>query len=195
MSLSSEQVHWIGGAATVVVAVSLLLREAGIVSNRRLDWLLPVFLALYGMESFVDPWVHGTAIPAHYGSESSQHVIQGSAMLAAGIVEALILYGALNSRGWLAALPAALVVLGLVFLFHAEHGASVPPLVIQVQHRAFALTLLVAAATRALLLLPGQGAKTLASGWLILLLLFGLELLTYTEHGSQTMMHGGRSGS
>jgi hypothetical protein len=191
MSLSSEQVHWLGGAAVLVVAIALLLHDLGVLSARGWTWLLPVLLVLYGLESFMDPWIHGAAAPANYGAESAQHIVQGTAMFGGGVVEGLILLGILKRRVWMLAVPAALLVLAVVFLIHDQHAASVPPLVMEVQHRAFALTLFLAAALRAMLLSSRPAVNALGTGWLVLFLLFGLELLTYTEGGSGSAQHAG----
>jgi hypothetical protein len=190
MNLTSEHVHWLGGAAVVIVATALLLREAAILSAAWIAWLLPIFFALYGVESLVDPWVHGAAAPANYGAETTQHVVQGSAMLVAGVIEGLVLRGTLTTRAWSAAIPIALAVVAVVFLIHAHHTAPVSALVIKVQHRAFALTLLLAAGVRMLAMMPGDAARRLAPGWLFLFLLFGLEMLTYTESPPGDASHG-----
>jgi hypothetical protein len=189
MNLSSEQVHWLGGVAVLIVAIGLLLHDLGVLSARGWRWLLPVFLVLYGLESFLDPWIHGTAAPENYGAESSQHIVQGTAMLGGGLVESLVLLGILKQRVWMLAVPISLVVLAVVFLVHEQHTARVPALVLEVQHRAFALTLFLTAVLRAMLLSSRPAVNALGRGWLVLFLLFGLELLAYTEGGSGSAPH------
>lgn len=95
MGLTSEQVHWLGGGAFVLVALALIARETGVVRGGGWRWLLPVLLVGYGIESFVDVWVHGDAAPASYGAESQQHWVQGGAVLLAGLVEGMRLRGRL----------------------------------------------------------------------------------------------------
>jgi hypothetical protein len=189
MNLSSEQVHWVGGVAVLIVAIGLLLHDLGVLSARGWRWLLPIFLVLYGLESFMDPWIHGTAAPANYGGESAQHIVQGTAMLGGGFVEGLVLLGVVKRRAWSLAVSAAFVVLAVVFLVHDQHAVAVPQLVLDVQHRVFALTLFLAAAVRAMLLFSRPAVNALGRGWLVLFLLFGLELLTYTEGGSASAQH------
>jgi hypothetical protein len=189
MNLSSEQVHWLGGVAVLIVASGLLLHDLGILSARGWRWLLPVFLVLYGLESFMDPWIHGTAAPENYGAESSQHIVQGTAMLVGGLVESLVLLGILKQRVWMLAVPVSLVALAVIFLVHEQHTARVPALVLEVQHRVFALTLFLAAVLRAMLLSSRPAVNALGRGWLVLLLLFGLELTTYTEGDAASAQH------
>lgn len=183
MKLTSEQVHHYGGAAIVLVSLLLLLFQLGLVQWAWLPYLLPLLLVGYGLESFLDMWIHGSAAPARYGPETAQHLYQGAAVTVAGIVEALILLGIVQGPLWGLFLPAALAVIGTIFFFHAQHDAAAPEALLIVQHRVFALTLFVAAAAKAYSLIPG-GGTAMASAWLLPLLLFGLEMLIYTEGGS-----------
>lgn len=180
MGLTSEQVHWIGGAAFAFVAVALL---GHLIAPERLPWapaLLPALLIGYGLESFLDPFIHGGAAPANYGAETTQHLVQGTAAFAAGVIEWARLRGALTGAGWGMATPVALLVIAIVFLVHAQHDATVSPMVLMVQHRALAITLAVAAAARAATLLA-PGVTALQGAWLLPLFVFGLLMLAYTE--------------
>lgn len=181
MELTSEQVHWIGGVAFTAVALLLLLHRAQVLQGRLVPWLLPLLLLGYGAESFADLWVHGSAVPANYGAESRQHLLQGGALLVAGIVEALLLMQRLKAPAWRIVLPLALAVVALVFLMHAQHGGGGSMALMQVQHRAFAIALLVAAIAKAIESHMALERGRLQGAWLLALLIFGLELLTYTE--------------
>ena len=187
MGLTSEQVHWLGGACFVVVALALIAHAAAPTRARWAPWLLPALLVGYGVESALDPFVHGGAIPPNYAAETAQHLVQGGAMLLAGVVEWARLRGRLRGARWGLATPVALLVLAVVFLRHAQHDASVPPAVLMVQHRAFAATLGVAALARAAAALA-PGAVELRAGWLFPLLAFGLQMLVYTERAPRHEM-------
>jgi hypothetical protein len=184
MNLTSEQVHWIGGFAFTIVALLLILYETRLVRAGWLPYLLPILLIGYGVESFIDPLVHGAAEPQNYGAESLQHIIQGTLMLIVGGVEWLRAGGRLKHYGWGLLLPLGLVGVGSVFMFHAQHEANVPPLLLLVQHRIFAITLWIAAATKAVAEWPNKNSRSFSIAWLLPLLLFGLELLVYTEGGT-----------
>lgn len=184
MELTSEEVHWIGGVAFTAVAL-LLLHRAQMLQGGWVPWLLPLLLLGYGLESFADLWVHGSAVPVNYGTESRQHLLQGSALLVAGAVEALRLMQRLKAPAWRFVLPMALAVVALVFLVHAQHGGGGSMALMQVQHRAFAIALLVAAAAKTI---EGHAVLErcrLQGAWLLALLIFGLEMLNlnYTEAG------------
>jgi predicted RND superfamily exporter protein len=189
MGLTSEQVHRLGGVAFTLVALLLLARRTQAIDAAWIDWLLPALLVAYGVESFADLWVHGSAVPEGYAAESSQHLVQGTIVLAAGIVEGLLLYGALRHPAWSAVLPLALVAIGVVFALHAQHGAGADAMVMTTQHRAFAIALFVAAAAKALAALPSPPLKAFETVWLAPLLVFGLLLLTYTEASTSHAAH------
>lgn len=184
MELTSEQVHWLGGVAFVVVIGLLIAQHAGLARWRGIPWLLPVLLVGYGIESGLDWWIHGDARPKHYFPQALQHVLQGSAMLIAGLVEGARLRGRLQAAAWGYVLPVALTIVGIAFWAHSQHGAQVDPMVMMIQHRAFAIALVVAALMRTLEI-AGRRRGVLEGAWLAPLLIFGGMLLIYTE--SDTM--------
>lgn len=185
MGLTSEQVHWFGGACFTVVALLLMAYEWAPV---RVPWapgLLPALFVGYAVESALDPLIHGRAMPAHYATETAQHLGQGAAMLLAGVVEWARLRGRLRTAGWGLVTPAALLVVAVVFLRHAQHDAAASPAVLMVQHRAFAATLVVAGGARAAFVVAPR-VVALRSAWLLPLLNFGLLLLAYTERAPRS---------
>lgn len=182
MNLSSEQVHWIGGVAFCAVALLLLIRQLQNSTGAWWDALLPLLFIGYGLESFVDLWVHGSAVPADYARESRQHLWQGGALLVAGIIQGLAARGTLRHWAWQLATPFGLAVLAVGFAVHAQHGTSeIGMLLMSTQHRAFAIALGLAAAARTVSLLPLRNARTLEAAWLVALLNFGLLMLSYRE--------------
>jgi hypothetical protein len=194
MGLSSETVHHLGGVAFVLVASLLLLGHARVLRGAWLPALLPALFIGYGAESFLDPWIHGARLPGDYGHEARQHLVQGSALFVAGAIEALAQRGILKATGWRLAVPLGLAILAVFFLVHAQHEVQVDPLVLAVQHRMFAVTLFAAAATRGVAAVSrSESLRWMDGAWLVLLLVFGIELIVYTEGGSATghLGHGG----
>lgn len=180
MDLTSQTVHRLGGGAFTLVALLLVLRRTQALDGAWIEWLLPLLFVGYGIESFLDIFIHGSAVPADYANESRQHVLQGAMALAAGVVQGLILFGTLRAGAWSALLPLALVVIGTVFLLHAQHAGG-DPMLMMAQHRAFAVALYVAAVAKALAAAPLPQFKVFETAWLLPLLVFGLLLLVYTE--------------
>ncbi|CAM3796066.1 hypothetical protein [Roseateles saccharophilus] len=181
MDLSTEQVHWLGGAFFTATALLLLLRRTAVLHWRWLDFLLPLLFVGYGLESAADVWLHGSAVPQNYAGEARQHLMQGSAMMIAGVVQGLIEWGKLKNRWWQLAVPVALAFTGAVFWMHAHENMAGSMALVMTEHRFFAASLWVAASAKALAVLGGQRAQALEVAWLLPLLLFGLQLLLYTE--------------
>ncbi len=86
------------------------------------------------------------------------------------------------------------MVFGGMFLFHARHEAAAPAIVLTVQHRIFGATLAVAALAKAAAELGGEKARAFRVAWLLPLLVFGLEMLLYTEGGAGMAGHGAAHG-
>jgi len=84
----------------------------------------------------------------------------------------------------------ATTVFGGMFLFHAQHEAAASAIVLTVQHRIFGATLAVAALAKAAAELGGEKARAFRVAWLLPLLVFGLEMLLYTEGGAGMAGHG-----
>lgn len=202
MNLSSEQVHWLGGLAFIVVSLLGLAQAGGQLPGRWVSWLIAALFVGYGVESFADVWLHGSAAPANYAPETRQHLLQGGSLLLAGLIEALVLGDLLEDRAWRFALPAALAVTATVFAVHTQHGPAADAaamMLMQVQHRAFAIALYTAAVVRALELrsmpsaasIPSQPRPPepthatanggLAGAWLLPLFIFGVQMVVYTE--------------
>lgn len=181
MALSTEQVHWMGGAAFTVTALLLLSRRTAVLAWRWLDFLLPLLFVGYGLESAADPWLHGSAMPASPAGEARQHLMQGGAMMVAGVVQGLVERGTLKHRLWQLAVPAALAFTGAVFWMHAHENMDGAMTSIMTQHRIFAASLWVAAGAKGLAVLGGPRAQAFDVAWLLPLMLFGVQLLLYTE--------------
>lgn len=179
MNLTSEQVHWVFGAVLFVVPIPLILDELGVLDGRWPSFIVPIALFAIGLALILDPLIHGRAAPAEYSHETGQHLVLGAMALAMGGVEAARALGGLESSVWALVLPLGLVIAGLLFFFHAQHQADVPVLLLAVQHRTIGVILTVAGVTKAVAEM--SHAPALRAGWLLLVLVLGLQLLLYTE--------------
>ena len=161
-----------------------MLHETRHIKAAWVPYLLPALMIAYGIESFLDAFVHGSALPGNYAQESGEHFVQGGAMLIGGLGEWLRLRGRLRHSAWALLVPGALAVVGAFFWMHTQHDTTIPPIVLHIQHRLFAVALWLAALTRLITTWAPARTAGLASAWLAFLLMFGLELLLYTEGGS-----------
>lgn len=200
MGLTSEQVHWIFGAVMVAGAALLVLRATGRLQGRWIDFVVPALPFLFGIEMLVDPLVHGTAVPGNYAKEAAQHFALGGLLIVAAAAEAVRIIRAYDSFMWRVPLAFALLVSAGVFLFHAQHDADVPMLLLMTQHRVIGATLAVSALA-VLVASPNEsmGARR-PLAFPLLILVLGFEFLLYTEgnslfgsarpEGSSHMSHG-----
>lgn len=193
--LTSEQVHWIFGAALVAGAALLVLRATGRVQGRWVDFVVPTLLLLFGIELLIDPLVHGTAAPGNYSRETAQHFGLGGLLIATAAAELIRAFRRLDSFAWRLPLVIALLVSAGVFLFHAQHDADVPMLLLMTQHRVIGATLAVAALA-VLLTSPTEADKARRPlAFPLLILVLGLEFLIYTEGNSLFGPAGGEMSS
>ena len=183
MGLTSEQVHWIFGATLIATTVLLILRDVGRITGRWIDYLVPALLGAFGVETLLDPLVHGDAAPAAYAAETAQHFALGLLLLGAAAAEFVRTWR--NGIGllWRLPLAAALAIAAVTFWIHAQHDSRAPMILLITQHRMIAATLLVSAVASLIGFGDGQTSRQPpAIGFLMLLL--GLQLLIYTEGNS-----------
>lgn len=179
MNLTSEQVHWIYGGVLVAAAVLLILREYGRIETPWLDYVTPILLLLFGVELALDPLVHGTALPTHYARETAQHLALGILLVVTGAAEIVRLRRKGSGWPWRLPLSAALMIAAGVFAFHAQHDSQAPMMLLMVQHRTIAATLVLA--SLAFFFAPPGERSRAPSAFSVLILLLGAQVLLYTE--------------
>lgn len=182
MGLTSEQVHWLYGAALAAMALAMLFHVRGLIAGRWPEFLIGGALLAVGLALVLDPFLHGDAAPANYAAETAQHLVLGLVLMAASALELYRARKDLRGRLWRLPLALALIFAGLTFLLHAQHDSPAPMLLLVTQHRIIAATLLVLVA--AILLAPPGRARDQGIAAPLLTLLLGLELLIYSEGDS-----------
>lgn len=183
MGLTSEEVHWIFGLVLMAAAMLLLLRSLGRLRGRWVDYLIPGLLALFGVELFIDPLVHGAAAPEGYAREMTQHFVLGTLLVTAAAAELMRVLRKGEGLMWRLPLAAALLLSAGVFVFHAQHDANVPMLLLLTQHRMIGATMFVAALAVLFGHTAGEDDKR-SLAFPLLMLLLGAEFAIYTEGGS-----------
>lgn len=183
MNLTSEQVHWAFGAVLLVVTVVLILRDAGKIRVRWVDYLVPALLAAFGLEMLFDPLVHGAAAPTNYAAETAQHFALGVLLVGAAVAELFRTWRRGEGFRWRLPLAAAAAIAAVMFWAHAQHDSNAPMILLVTQHRMIAVTLAVSAVA-ALIGLPEAREARQPPALAFLMVLLGLQLLVYTEGGS-----------
>lgn len=190
MGLTSEQVHWLFGGVLAGASILLILRDAGRIDWRSLDYLVPALLALLGIELLLDPLVHGDAAPTNYGMETAQHFALGILLVATSGAELVRVRRGGEGLAWRLPLAFALLIAAANFIFHAQHDSAAPMILLMTQHRMIGATLGVAA----LAVLVGRRdvrSRLHHPAFPLLMLLLGAQLLIYTEGNS--LIPGGTS--
>lgn len=184
MNLDPVLVHQIFGALIAVFAVLTLLRDIEVLQGRWADYLSGGALLFIGGLLFLDPWLfHG----GDFGAEGHQHTTQGLFAAVLGALETYRVYKRSGYPLFKLIVPAVLVVLGVGFLWHEQHQTG-DMLLQTVQHRIMGATLLLAAFIKVAANFQWRGGQWARGGWALILLVFALQLLLYTEVGG---MHGG----
>lgn len=179
-------VHQIAGAGLVAFALLLLAKSLGRVTGAWVGHVLPVSLLVLGLFLVLDPIVfHGGT----FGAEGTQHQIQGGVLIVVAAVELGRARKRLTHRAWGALLPAAILVVGVMFLLHSQHSGG--DMLLQVtQHRILGATLVLTGIVQAIDNLGLARGNWAAAGWPLLVLAVSLQLFLYVE-GGKTSAHPG----
>ena len=198
MNLDPELVHKLFAIALLVVVLPALLHAMEVLHGRWPAFMVPAALLLVGAMLFLDPWLfHG----GDFGAEGVQHQVQGAVLAAAGVVEWSRARGKLQGRFWGALLPLTIVAVGVLFVMHTQHGGHGASVACQlVQHRFLGATLIGAGLVKLLASFGWARGNWANVGWLLLLVLVGVQLLLYSESlpgatpmTPATQHHGGQS--
>lgn len=192
MRLSSEQVHWINGALIVIFSLASIALETRRRDSKSIKFFVPAGVFVLAAGLVFDPLFHGRSVTESFQREIRQHFWLGVILTPAAAVETGLAFGLLRGKLWRMILPLALVLVGAGFFFHAQHQADVPALLSLTQHRIMGATLALTGITKAINEFGAGENKEFKLVWLFLLLLFGLELILYTEGNSIFGRSGGR---
>lgn len=182
MTLDPVVVHRIFGAVVLGFSGVVFIREINVLKQAWAEWLPAAALMTAGLLLVADPWLfHG----GDYGMEGRQHVVLGLIAIVAGGLEGWRLHRQSRFVLTLLAVPAAIAVLGIAFLWHQQHDAG-DMLTQTAQHRVMGATLLVAASLKLVANLRPHGASWARSGWPLVLIVFSLQLFLYVENRKTT---------
>ncbi len=168
--------HIVEGALFAIVGLLALLGNLGVFTWVSLAWpilvlisgivLLFLLYALHPMSEWGLIW---------RDAQQREHTIIAAAVAIAGVAELLSSDTPALSYVW----PAAIILTGGLFLFHAQHGTSEAAAKAVRQHRALGITLIVAGLLNFVEIV--NGARFAAIMWPIVLLIAAVQLLLYRE--------------
>ena len=184
--------HIVEGALFAVVGPLALLGNLGVFTGVSLAW--PILVLIAGIVLLF------LLYPLHPMSEwgliwrdaqQRQHTIIAAAVAIAGVTELLSSRTPALNYVW----PAAIILTGGLFLFHAQHGTSEAAARAVRQHRALGITLILAGLLNFVEIT--NGTRLAAILWPIVLLIAAVQLLLYREpEGAYEggAEHGGHAG-
>jgi uncharacterized membrane protein HdeD (DUF308 family) len=193
LELTSIQAHRVGGVAAVIVAALSLLTDRGHIRPTWVRALTGAALLAWGVRSMTHPLPAGAEATAAH--EGSQHILIGLAAALVGAIELLRAVDRLKDPAWDFACPAGLGALGVLFFVHAQHGDPMAAAFLSAQHRVIGATLAIAALLSGGAVRPSRWQERLRFAFSVLVLLFGLELLVYSEGAPMTTPHHGVVGT
>jgi hypothetical protein len=185
VTLNPVLVHQVFGGIVGVFASIMLLRETDVLRGPWTNYLPAAALVFGGVLLLFDPWLfHG----GDFGAEGHQHTAQGSFAAIAGLIEAYRVRRKSEHAGLLLVIPLVLVALGAGFLWHTQHQTG-DMLLQSVQHRLMGATLLLAALLKIAANFNRRHGHWARPGWILILIVFALELLLYVERVQQHSSH------
>ena len=194
----SDLAHIAEGIVLGLAAFIAVLQAQGVFvqGRQRLSWPVLIVTAGVFLLAYLTIPHHGLAHARTqwrfvFGDpQQRQHVVISLLVLVGGSCQLLALAGKVEGRVWQLAWPATLVIVGLLFVIHQQHGTSDAIARAMFLHRVLGTTLAIAGAIAGANVLRSVPSRTLATVWPIGLLLASIMLLVYREpegayHGSQ----------
>ena len=122
--------------------------------------------------------------------QQRQHLVLGFLIVIAGTVELLLRGGRLHAPLWRVAWPAAVIIVGVLFIIHAQHGPHEAIARALLFHRVLGALLIATGLLRLWEIASGSTARWLSFSWGLTLLAAGALLIGYREpESSHGMTH------
>ena len=168
--------HIVEGALFAIVGLFALVEKLGSFNWASSAWPILILVSGVVLLLLLYPLHPVTEWPLIWrDAQQREHTIIAFAALLAGIAELFQSAIPILSYIW----PAALMLIGVLFFFHAQHGTSEAAIKAVRQHRALGITLIVAGLLR--LIETSSGAELAGILWSLTLLIAAVQLLFYRE--------------
>lgn len=177
--------HWIEGGLLATVGVLALLELIGVLAG---GWIYvwPAVLVVAGIVLPLGIFGHGHGEDARASRaailadpQQKQHLIMAGLLFLAGLAE---IVGIATEFSFLFYVwPVVLVIIGVMFMIHTQHGTSAAASKAVRIHRILGGTLSLAGLARAISLITGIDSGIVGLAWIILVLAAAVQLLVYRE--------------
>ena len=195
--------HWAEGGLFAAVGLIALLQALGWTGGAA-RYASPVLLILAGVFLPVLLFGHSHGTAGHSREiardpQQRQHLVMAALILVAGIAELALAAGWLAMRPVIYVWPAALVVIGIMFMLHTQHGDHAAMARAVRFHRLLGAAIVLAGGASAAQRAAGDLTGALAFAAPLLLLVVAGLLVTYREPsgayeaGGEARGHGGHA--
>ena len=128
--------------------------------------------------------------------QQRQHLVIATLILIAAVIEILGRAGRVHGQAWMLAWPAALAIVGVMFLVHQQHGTSEAIARATMVHRYLGTSLVVADVLAGTSAMRAQRGGVPGVAWALALLVAAVLLIIYREptgayHGSMSNTDAG----
>lgn len=198
----SNFAHWFEGGLLGVIVITAILQVAGYLKFRtaQLIWsililiagsfLVPYMLLHHGLDRVDETWQFLMTDP-----QQLQHFLMGILLMVAGLSELLSVLNVLRSKLWQFIFPAALPVIGTLFMIHSRHGTAEAIHESLVFHRYLGTALILSGVAKAVVVIWGDRYKKIAYIWIFFMLITAGLLVTYREpNGAYNVNHSDAQG-
>lgn len=178
--------HWIAGYIFLGVTIIAFLQSRGFLISKKFLWpalvvltgvtLIPFNLLHHSFEQLPLVWKVIELDP-----QQRQHFIMFNLIFVGGIVELLLSLKKFRGNVWRFVWPAVLVVIGLMFLFHPQHGSAEALAYSVPYHRTLGTVLVLSGFLRTLEITWSKKYKIFAFGWIAFLFIASILLVVYNE--------------
>lgn len=180
--------HWIIGYIFLAVAIIALLQTFGFLSSKKYLW--PILVVVAGIILIPFNLLHHSLaqLPLVWkvlelDAQQQQHFIMFNMIFIAGLVELLLSLKKIKGKVWQFIWPGVLSIIGLMFLFHPQHG-TVASLAYSVPyHRTLGTVLVLTGLFKAAEIAWSKRNKWFVWLWIIFLFIASGLLIIYNEPG------------
>ena len=178
--------HWIAGYIFLGVAIVALVQALGFLKSQKYLW--PLLVTIAGLIFIPFNMLHHglNELPLVWkvielDPQQRQHFIIFNLLFVAGIIELLLSIGKIKSKLWRFVWPGVMLIIGLLFLTHPQHGSAQAIAYSKPFHTILGTTLLLTGVLKAAEVLWFVKYKLITYGWIIFLFIASIMLIIYNE--------------
>jgi len=185
----SNLAHGIEGIVLGLAALIAIVQATGRLNTGRARYLWPalILLAGAGLLFYLVVPHHGLARARAqwefvFGDpQQRQHLVIAALIILAGLAEVLARSGRLEAHVGSLVWPAVLLIVGVLFVIHQQHGTSAAVMRAMLVHRWLGSLLVAAGALAGIDAMRSRRGGAMTAGWAVMLLLASLLLIVYRE--------------